>query len=187
MRDEENGGPRVPDVSLTADAEKSDRALCYARLLAGCRSFAAAASFGASLKRADDDAAAALKHFNEAIVRVQQPVRLSRSSEPQPDVSLLRPRRDDYVKAHPGAKDTLLAIEVSETTLRYDRDIKVPLYARHGIPEVWIVDLVGEQIHFFRAPETGKYPDVSSTKEPGVVALGVLSDVTVDLTGILSP
>ena len=124
---------------------------------------------------------------DRAIVRVQQPVRLSRSSEPQPDVSLLRPRRDDYAKAHPGAKDTLLAIEVSETTLRYDRDIKVPLYARHGIPEVWIVDLVGEQIHFFRAPETGKYPDVSSTKEPGVVALGVLSDVTVDLTGILSP
>jgi Uma2 family endonuclease len=123
---------------------------------------------------------------DRAIVRVQQPVRLSRSSEPQPDVSLLRPRRDDYTRAHPRAEDTLLVIEASETTLRYDREVKVPLYARHGIPEVWTIDLVGEQIHFFRSPGAGKYADVSSTKEPGVVALGALSDVTVDLAAILS-
>ncbi len=123
---------------------------------------------------------------DRATVRVQQPVRLSRSSEPQPDVSLLRPRRDDYTRAHPTADDALLLVEVSETTLRYDREIKVPLYARYGIPEVWIADLVGGQIHFFRSPEAGKYSDVSSTKEPGVVALAALSEVTVDLSGILS-
>ena len=64
--------------------------------------------------------------------------------------------------------------------------IKVPLYARYGIPEVWIIDLVGEQIHFFRSPEAGKYSDVSSTKEPGVVGLAALPDVTADLSAILN-
>ena len=121
-----------------------------------------------------------------AILRMQSPIRLSRSSEPQPALALFKRRRDFYKTAHPTAKDSLLVIELSETTLRYDREIKVPLYARYGIPEVWIVDLVGGQIHFFRSPEAGKYSDVSSTKEPGVVALAALSDVTVDLSGILS-
>ena len=123
---------------------------------------------------------------DRAIVRVQQPVRLSRSSEPQPDLALFKRRRDFYNTAHPNAKDALLVIEVSETTVRYDREIKVPLYARYGIPEVWIVDLVGEQLHFFRSPEAEEYSDVSSTKEPGVVSLAALTDVTVDLAGILT-
>ena len=121
-----------------------------------------------------------------AILRMQSPIRLSRSSEPQPDLALFIRRRDFYKTAHPTAKDTLLVIEVSETTLRYDREIKVPLYARYAIPEVWIIDLIGEQIHFFRSPQAGKYADVSSTKEPGAVALAALSDVTVDLSAILS-
>ena len=124
---------------------------------------------------------------DQAIVRVQQPVRLSRSSEPQPDVSLLRPRPEDYTRAHPRPEDALLVVEVSDTTLRYDREVKVPLYARHGIPELWIVDLVGGQMHFFRSPQAGKYSDVSSTEEPSVVRLATLSDATVDLSGILSP
>jgi hypothetical protein len=69
MRAEADGSARLPDISSPSDPEKSDRALCYARLLAGCRRFAAAASFGASLKRADEEALAALKTYNEEIVR----------------------------------------------------------------------------------------------------------------------
>jgi hypothetical protein len=69
MRAEEDGSFRLPDISSPSDPEKSDRALCYARLLAGCRRFAGAASFGASLKRADEEALGALKTYNEEIVR----------------------------------------------------------------------------------------------------------------------
>src|SRR5256885_10215310 len=69
MREADEGGARVPDISSRADADKSDRALCYARLLAGCRPLAVAASFGASLNRADGEILAALKSYNEEIVR----------------------------------------------------------------------------------------------------------------------
>lgn len=76
-----------------------------------------------------------------AIVRVQGAVRLSRMSEPQPDTALLVPRKDYYRAAHPTGDNTFLVIEVSDSTLRYDRNVKVPLYARHAVPEVWIADL----------------------------------------------
>jgi Uma2 family endonuclease len=122
---------------------------------------------------------------SQAIVSLELPVRLSKASEPQPDISVLKRRTDYYKSAHPTAEDTLLVIEISKTTLRYDREIKVPLYARHGIPEVWVVDLKGSQILFFRTPTAGAYADVSSTKTPGVVTLSALPDVTLDLSAVL--
>lgn len=76
-----------------------------------------------------------------AIVRVQNPVHLDQRSEPQPDVSLLRPRADFYASGHPSPEDILLVIEVAESSLEYDRRVKVPLYARQGIPEAWLANL----------------------------------------------
>ena len=73
------------------------------------------------------------------IVYVQNPIVLGDDSEPQPDIVLLRPRADYYLSAHPRAQDVLLLIEVSDSTAQFDRKTKVPLYARHGIPEVWLV------------------------------------------------
>ncbi|MDG4606155.1 MAG: Uma2 family endonuclease [Candidatus Contendobacter sp.] len=93
-----------------------------------------------------------------AIVDCQNPVVLDDHSEPQPDIALLRPRPDYYLKAHPRAADVLLLIEVSDSTVRFDRKTKVPLYARHGIPEVWLV--VGPQrrhIEVYRDPQRGGY------------------------------
>ena len=71
-----------------------------------------------------------------ARVRCQLPVRLGNLSEPEPDVALVKPRLDRYSRSHPTATDVLLLVEISRSTLRYDIDVKVPLYARHGIPEV---------------------------------------------------
>jgi Uma2 family endonuclease len=122
---------------------------------------------------------------DRAVVLVQHPVRLNNLSEPQPDLAVVKPRADDYTGAHPTGADTLLIVEVSETSFRYDRQIKVPLYAEHKIPEVWIVDLKSGQIHFFRVPAPGGYEDVSATGGPGVIALAALS-VEVDLSGVLS-
>lgn len=95
-----------------------------------------------------------------AIVRVQNPVRLSDFSEPQPGVTLLRPREDFYAAGHPGPNDVLLAVEVADTSAAYDRGAKVPLYARSGIPEVWLVDLTEDRIEIYARPSAGVYQDV---------------------------
>lgn len=92
-----------------------------------------------------------------AIVATQSPVRLSHDSEPQPDIALLRPRADYYAAAHPGPADVLLIIEVADSTLHFDRDIKLPLYARHGIAEVWLVDIEHAQLTLYTAPQAGNY------------------------------
>jgi Uma2 family endonuclease len=92
-----------------------------------------------------------------AIVWVQNPVRLDDFSEPQPDVALLKPRADFYANAHPTPADVLLIVEVSDTTIGYDRQVKVPLYARAGVPEVWVIDLANETVETYAQPREGAY------------------------------
>jgi len=94
---------------------------------------------------------------DRAVVWVGNPVRLSRRSEPQPDLMLLRPRADDYVNALPSPAETLLLVEVADSTLRFDRTVKVPLYARDGIPEVWLVDLEHRRLVVYTEPDAGAY------------------------------
>lgn len=94
---------------------------------------------------------------DDAIVRVQSPVRLGERSEPRPDVSLLEPDPDFYARGHPGPEDILLVVEVSQASLRHDRHRKVPLYAASGIPEAWIVDLAGRALVAFREPSPEGY------------------------------
>jgi Uma2 family endonuclease len=87
-----------------------------------------------------------------AHVRIQGPIHLGASSEPQPDVSLLKRRADSYKSGHPTATDVLLVIEVSESTVRYDLDVKARVYAQHGVEEYWIFDLIENRLHRFRRP-----------------------------------
>ena len=91
------------------------------------------------------------------IVSVQDPVRLNDFSEPQPDVALLRRREDFYRGAHPTAADVLLAVEVADTTVITDRSVKVPLYARSGVPEVWLVNIPGGQLEIYSEPSGDSY------------------------------
>jgi Uma2 family endonuclease len=100
--------------------------------------------------------------FNEIarrrfIVRVQSPIRLNDFSEPQPDVALLRWRDDFYRNAHPTPADVLLVVEVADTTVETDRDIKAPLYARAAIPEVWLVNIPEERVEIYSDPSGGSY------------------------------
>jgi Uma2 family endonuclease len=92
-----------------------------------------------------------------AIIRVQNPIVLNDYSEPQPDVALLKRREDFYAQSLPIPGDVLLIIEVADTTLEYDRQIKAPLYARAGIAEVWIVNLADEQVEIYSQPANGAY------------------------------
>lgn len=99
-------------------------------------------------------------HFSQrlgpmGVVWCQNPLRLDDISEPEPDIAILRPRADFYMTAHPGAADVLLVIEVADTSLAYDLGTKVPLYARHGIPEVWVIDAATRQTRVFRRPVGG--------------------------------
>jgi len=121
----------------------------------------------------------------KAIVSVQDPVRFGDDSELQPDLAVLRPRRDAYTDSHPSASDVLLIGEVADTSLEFDRSTKIPLYARHGIPEVWLVDLVNRLLSIHREPRDGIYRNVQTTGTPGAVELSQLPGVTIDLSGLL--
>ena len=99
-----------------------------------------------------------------ALLSVQDPVRLSEHSEPQPDIVLLRRRSDYYVTAHPGPDDILLIIEVADTSADYDREIKAPLYARAGITEFWLVDLEGGYVELYRSPSAEGYRQVRTVR-----------------------
>src|SRR5665213_224454 len=98
-----------------------------------------------------------LKSKGRWIVSTQGPVRLDDRSEPEPDVMLLKPSPDDYTTRHPVASDVLLLIEVSDSTLDYDRGEKLPAYGRSGISEVWIVNLNEGTIEVYREPHFTGY------------------------------
>ena len=78
-----------------------------------------------------------------------------------------------------------MIVEVRESSLRYDLEVKSSLYARYGVPEYWVIDLDGRQVRFFRAPQDGRYTDVTSTPKPGIVTPVTLPSVQIDLTHIL--
>jgi Uma2 family endonuclease len=103
---------------------------------------------------------------DEAIVRVQGPVRLSNYTEPLPDLALLKPRSDEYRRGHPRGTDTMLAVEVSDTTLRFDLRTKMPLYARHGVEEVWVADVNRSGLHVCRRRTDVGYADVQFVENP---------------------
>ena len=93
------------------------------------------------------------------IVRVQSPIVLGKYSEPEPDLVLLRPRTDFYATAHPSSADVLLVVEVADTSATYDREVKLPLYAGAGLPEVWLIDLQEGSIEVYARPHGGAYQE----------------------------
>ena len=105
-----------------------------------------------------------------AIVSVQNPIALPPHNEPQPDIALLKPKSDDYESALPTVDDILLIVEVADTTLNYDRDAKLPIYARHGIPEVWLVDITGQKLTVHREPGTKGYSRLLTPERRDIVA-----------------
>ncbi|NJL35786.1 MAG: Uma2 family endonuclease [Leptolyngbyaceae cyanobacterium SM1_4_3] len=95
-----------------------------------------------------------------ALVGVQNPVVLGDRSEPQPDLTLLKLRSDFYEARHPQPEDVLLIVEVADTTAEADREIKIPLYARNSILEVWLIDLNKPAVEVYQNPSLGKYQTI---------------------------
>jgi len=105
-------------------------------------------------------------------VSTQNPVRLDEHSEPQPDLALLKP--GNYMDRLPSPEDVLLIVEIADSSIDYDRGVKLDLYARHGIPEVWLLDLSGNRLYLHRKPADGQYqlveqPDVDEAVRPMLV------------------
>ena len=101
-----------------------------------------------------------LRLRRNALVWAQNPILLDDYSEPQPDIAVLKPRADFYRKSKPTPEDVLVVIEVSDSTLEYDRKVKVPLYAAAGIPEAWLVNLPEERIEVYSDPSGDEYQTV---------------------------
>jgi Uma2 family endonuclease len=116
----------------------------------------------------------------DALIRQQLPLRLGDHSEPLPDIAVVRRRADYYKRSHPTAADTLLVVELGDSTLRYDREVKAALYARHEVPEYWVVDLKSRCLHRYREPQAGRFSHVT-TVDFGRVVLATLDDCELDL------
>jgi Uma2 family endonuclease len=122
---------------------------------------------------------------SRAIVRIQDPIRLNRFTQPQPDVVLVRPRIDFYRSAHPQPADILLVMEISDTTLRYDRRVKMPLYARNGIVEYWLVNLRAGTVTCHALPGEDGYARVTTHVRGETMAPDALPECRVRVDDLL--
>lgn len=120
-----------------------------------------------------------------AVVRVQNPMRLGTHVEPQPDIAVVKPRREGYRTEHPGPDDVLLIIEVADTSLERDRDLKLPLYAQALIPEVWLVNLPGDNIQVCREPRAGSYAETRTARRGESLTPLLLPGTTLPVDDIL--
>jgi Uma2 family endonuclease len=119
------------------------------------------------------------------LVSVQDPLRLDTYNEPEPDFMLLRPRADDYRASHPSASDVLLLVEISDSSLAYDRGTKLGLYALFGVPEVWIVDIASAAIETCREPADGAY-GLREGRTSGSLSPGLVAGVEIDIAALLA-
>ena len=113
-----------------------------------------------------------------ALVRIQNPIRLDQYNEPQPDLVVAIHR--DYSKGHPAPKDVLLVAEVADSSLRYDRNTKAPLYAQHAIPEMWLFDVEAQTVEVFLEPATDRYRHTRRVQN-GTLSPGKVPDIILDL------
>ena len=124
----------------------------------------------------------AIGHAN---VRVQSHVRLDERTQPEPDIALVKWRDDGYRHRAPAAEDVLLLIEVSHTSLSYDRNIKLALYARFLIPEVWLANIPARVIEAYTEPINGEYT-VARVYRPGeTISLTAFPDITLPVSQII--
>lgn len=122
---------------------------------------------------------------NRAVVRVQGPISLGPHSEPQPDLAVLRPPLTRYRDAHPGPTDVLLVVEVAESSVDDDKRRKLPLYARAGVRETWLVNLPAQTIEVYRAPTLEGYRDVRTLGRGQRLAPEAFPDYTLTVDDIL--
>ncbi len=118
-------------------------------------------------------------------LRNQPPVRFGDYNEPEPDLAILKRREDFYAERKPVPEDVLLLIEVSDATLKYDRDTKLTLYAEAEIPEVWIVNLQNNLIEIHQKPHIGIYQLTKIFKRGEQIVSEILPDLKLAVDEVL--
>ena len=120
-----------------------------------------------------------------AVVSVQNPIQLSEHAEPQPELTLLRPRADFYTDAHPTSEAILLVVEVADSSAEFDRHVKAPLYARSGIPELWLVELDRSHVAVYRDPTRDGYGTTRVLGQGDVISPLAFPDLQIAVAEIL--
>lgn len=123
--------------------------------------------------------------FEVAIVSIQNPIRIDDYSEPEPDVAVLKPHKDFYSEEHPTPSDVLLVIEVADSSVEFDRNKKLPLYAQANIPEVWLINLPQETIEIYMQPVGGTYREIRLVKSGEAVVSQSVSNLMLDADAVL--
>ncbi|MFB2769428.1 Uma2 family endonuclease [Pelatocladus sp. BLCC-F211] len=126
---------------------------------------------------------------DRATLQSQAPIILPPNSEPEPDFAILKNRSDDYLFGHPEPADVLLVIEVADSSLNYDRDVKIPLYAKAGIADYWIINLGDNYLEYYSEPyqdNQGKYGYLNKriVLANQVITLPCFPDLTLDLNKV---
>jgi len=119
------------------------------------------------------------------IVSTQDPLRLDDHSEPEPDVMLLKPASDDYTSRHPQPDDVFLLIEVSDSTLDYDHEEKLPAYGRAGVAEAWIVNLNDSTVEVHREPHFTGYGSKTILRAGDKISPLAFPDAALDVAELL--
>jgi len=120
-----------------------------------------------------------------AQVSAQNPILIDDYTQPEPDVALLKPRSDYYSEAHPAASDVLLVVEVADTSVEYDRQVKAPLYARAGVGEMWLVNLQEDAVEVYTRPESGTYRERKQLTRGDSITLTAVPGLTFTIEEIL--
>lgn len=122
---------------------------------------------------------------DRAEISVQDPVQVEARSEPEPDIAVLRPRGREYLTEHPQRGDVLLAVEVADSSLHHDREVKIPLYSEAGIPEAWLLDVENLVVERYTDPRPDGYARLERLHANDHVELVALAGCRIDLSQIL--
>jgi Uma2 family endonuclease len=116
-----------------------------------------------------------------ADVQSQDPITLPNNSEPEPDIVIARLRSDEYINSHPAPADIILVIEVADSSIKFDRDIKAPLYAAAGINEYWIVNLIDDRLEIYRQPSNSIYTNIQIVTPPQSISLPEFPEISLNV------
>jgi Uma2 family endonuclease len=122
---------------------------------------------------------------NSEIIAVQDPLQLGDLSEPEPDFMLLHPSSDFYYENHPIAKDVYLLIEIAESSLKFDQNQKLRLYALHNIPEYWLLNVNEACLEVYKKPHNGLYAEKTTLRACDKITLSQLDNISIDMADIL--
>jgi Uma2 family endonuclease len=122
---------------------------------------------------------------DRVLICLQDPVQLDDYSEPEPDVAILFPDPLDYEDHHPTPSEIYLLVEVSDSTLKFDRETKAPAYARSGIAEYWVLDVIGHKLHVYRLPSAEGYQSETILSEELTIAPIAVPDSTIAIKDML--